>query len=114
MAGHGAGWQRVAAADAVAEGEMMRVAADGRAVALYRVDGRIYATDDTCTHAQACLSDGYLDGETVECPLHQARFHVPTGRVLAPPATVGLAVYAVRVEGGRIWLRAPLRPEEKP
>jgi len=103
------GRQRVAARDALGDGEMMRVTVDRRDVALYRIDGRLYATDDTCTHARASLTDGYLDGETVECPLHQACFHVPTGRVLAPPATEALTVYAVRVDDEGIWVGRPLR-----
>src|SRR5437868_12960756 len=52
-----------------------------------------YATDESCTHAYASLVDGYIDGEEVECSLHGARFSIPTGEVLAEPATENLATY---------------------
>jgi naphthalene 1,2-dioxygenase system ferredoxin subunit len=98
-------WHRGAGRAELPAGGMLRVEIGGRAIALYDVDGAVYATDDTCTHAQSSLCDGYLDGEAIECPLHQARFHVPTGRVLAPPATRDLAVHEVRVDGEGIWVR---------
>jgi nitrite reductase/ring-hydroxylating ferredoxin subunit len=100
-----ADWHRVADRAALATCSTLRVEVRGRAIALYDVDGTVYATDDTCTHAQASLADGYLDGESIECPLHQARFHVPTGRALCAPATRDLAVHEVRVYGAEIWLR---------
>jgi naphthalene 1,2-dioxygenase ferredoxin component len=74
----------------------------GRQIALYDCDGTIYATDNICTHAYARLSDGWLDGTAIECPLHAARFDVRTGKVLAPPATEDLKTYPVRVTDGDI------------
>lgn len=108
----GPDWHRVADRDALGVGEVVRVVAAGREIALYNVDGLLYATADTCTHARASLSQGYLEGEEIECPLHQARFHVPTGRVLCRPATESLDVYAVRVADDGIYVSpTPMRPE---
>jgi nitrite reductase/ring-hydroxylating ferredoxin subunit len=56
-------------------------------VALYRIEDTVYATSDICTHEFALLSEGHLDGDCIECPLHQARFHVPTGEVRSSPAS---------------------------
>jgi len=71
-------------------------------VCLYNLGGRVYATDDICTHEEASLADGYIEGDCIECPLHQARFHIPTGEVRAPPADTNLRVFPVRLEGGEI------------
>ena len=76
-------------------------------IALYRVGDRVYALDDVCTHELALLSQGFVEGGAVECPLHGARFDIATGRCLAPPATVDLRTYAVRIEGGEVFVRGP-------
>ena len=71
---------------------------DGTAVALFNVDGRIYATSDVCTHGAASLSeDGALDGNIVECGWHFGSFNVATGEPHASPCTVPLKTYAVQV-----------------
>ena len=99
-------WVRVAASDAVAEGGMLQVEVAGEPVCLYNLGGTLYATQDTCTHEHAYLSEGYIDGDCVECPLHQALFHIPTGEVRAEPATENLRVYPVRIVGGAIEVDA--------
>jgi nitrite reductase/ring-hydroxylating ferredoxin subunit len=73
-------------------------------VAVYNVDGTLYATQDECTHADGPLSDGHLDGPMVVCPWHDSCFDVATGEVLKGPATEPLRVYRVIVDGevGRV------------
>jgi 3-phenylpropionate/trans-cinnamate dioxygenase ferredoxin component len=83
-------------------GKMMRVEIAGRRILLANVDGRFYATADTCTHEDASLSSGSLRGELVRCPLHGSRFNVCTGRVMEEPAEQDLQTYPVRVEGDHI------------
>lgn len=95
-------WHDVAAIDELEDDDVMRVSANGAALALYNVDGKFYATDDCCTHEEASLSDGYLQDDTIECPRHQAIFHIPTGDVMSPPASVRLRTYPVRVDGDRV------------
>jgi naphthalene 1,2-dioxygenase ferredoxin component len=95
-------WVRAAGRADLAEGEVIGVEVAGRQIALYDCDGTIYATDNICTHAYARLSDGWLTGTAIECPLHAARFDVRTGKVLAPPATEDLKTYPVRVTDGDI------------
>ena len=102
MAEGEAHWVRVAGRGDLAAGEVIGVEAGGHSIAIYDCDGTLYATDNICTHAYACLSDGWLDGETIECPLHAARFDVRTGAVLDPPATEDLKTYPVRVTGADI------------
>ncbi|MGO4760227.1 bifunctional 3-phenylpropionate/cinnamic acid dioxygenase ferredoxin subunit, partial [Streptomyces sp. 2MCAF27] len=68
-------------------------------------DGEVYAIDDTCTHQDASLSDGWLEGCEVECPLHASKFDLRTGRVDAPPAKLPVRAHQVVVEGGMIYVR---------
>ncbi|HLH93186.1 MAG TPA: non-heme iron oxygenase ferredoxin subunit [Xanthobacteraceae bacterium] len=76
-----------------------------RPIALYRLDGKIHAIDDVCTHALALLSQGFIEDGAVECPLHGARFDIATGRCVSPPASIDLRVYAVRVEDDDVYVR---------
>jgi naphthalene 1,2-dioxygenase ferredoxin component len=105
MSGDDAGWVRAAARTDLAEGEVIGVEVGGRSIALYDADGRVFATDNICTHAYACLSDGWLDGEVIECPLHAARFDIRSGKVLDPPATEDLKTYPVRIVDDEIQVR---------
>jgi 3-phenylpropionate/trans-cinnamate dioxygenase ferredoxin subunit len=81
------------------------VTAAGRTVALFHVAGQFWATDDRCTHDGGQLLAGRLEGHTIVCPRHGARFDVRTGEVLALPATVDLAVHEVKVEGDDVLVR---------
>lgn len=102
---------RVAKAAELAPGSVLRVDVAGKAIALYNLEGKYYATDDICTHAYASLAEGFLDGATIECPLHGAQFSIKTGEALSPPASEPLATYAVRVEGEDILVAVPRSQE---
>ena len=95
---------KIAEIDALLPGKMKCVDVNGQRILLANVDGRFYATDDTCTHEDASLSTGFLKGELVKCPLHGSRFNVCTGAVLDDPAETNLKTYAVRVEGKNIMI----------
>lgn len=96
---------RAAGRGELTEGEVLGVEIAGRSVALYEADGQLFATDNICTHAYARLSDGWLDGTAIECPLHAARFDIRTGAVLDPPATEDLKTYPVRIVGDEIQIK---------
>ena len=85
-------------------GGALQVRVGNELIAVYNLDGEFYATSDICTHQQANLSEGFIDGETIECPLHQALFHIPTGKVLREPAVVDLKTYPVKQEDGFIYI----------
>lgn len=69
-------------------------------VAVFRTDdGALFAIDDTCTHQDASLADGWLEGCAVECPLHESRFDLRTGQVDRPPAKRPVRTHRVVVEG---------------
>jgi len=95
-------WHDVAPAEALAEGEVMPLRCQGKILALYRVDGQIYATDNKCTHGNAQLCVGFLEGFEIECPLHQGRFDIRTGKALSAPLTEDLVSYPARIDAGRI------------
>jgi 3-phenylpropionate/trans-cinnamate dioxygenase ferredoxin component len=85
-------------------GESVRV--QGRvAIALFNVDGELFAIDDSCTHQDASLSDGWLEGCAVECPLHAACFDLRTGRPSGPPAKKPVRTHPVVVEDGLVYVR---------
>ena len=101
------GWQRLASASEIREGTPFPVELDGNPIALYRVGDRIHALDDMCTHEFALLSEGFVEGGTIECPLHAAQFEIATGRCLCGPAAEDLRSYEVRLEGDDVFVRAP-------
>jgi 3-phenylpropionate/trans-cinnamate dioxygenase ferredoxin subunit len=76
-----------------------------RTVALFRVSGRFWATDARCTHDGGQLVAGRLEGHTIICPRHGARFDVRTGEALSLPASVDLAVHEVKIEGDDVLIR---------
>ena len=98
-------WIDVLAVDAVPEGDVTAVMVNGKEIALYGVEGEVYATDNLCTHGAARMSDGFLEGREIECPLHQGRFDVCTGKALCAPLTQDIRTYPVRIENQRIWVK---------
>jgi nitrite reductase/ring-hydroxylating ferredoxin subunit len=99
-------WIRACSVSDLEEGEAFRVDSTPP-IAVYNVDGEYYATDDTCTHDQSSLADGYIDGDQVECAWHFAKFCVKTGEVLCLPATRSLRTYEVKVDAGEVLVNAP-------
>lgn len=98
-------WIDAAALSDVPQGDVIGVNVAGRDIALYEVEGAIFATDNICTHGRARMSDGFLEGREIECPLHQGRFDVCTGKALCVPLTEDIRTYPVKVENLRVMLR---------
>ncbi|HET6504248.1 MAG TPA: bifunctional 3-phenylpropionate/cinnamic acid dioxygenase ferredoxin subunit [Amycolatopsis sp.] len=99
----------VCALSDLSPGEAVRVTAEGMAIAVFNADGTLYAIDDTCTHQDASLADGWLEGCLVECPLHASCFDLRTGLPSGPPAKVGVRTHQVVVEHGYIHVRVSTR-----
>ena len=83
------------AKDELAEGEVIKVEKEGLELAVYRVEGEFYVTDDHCTHGPGSLSEGYLDGHVIECDFHNGAFDIRNGEIVAPPCMVPLKTYKV-------------------
>jgi len=86
------------------EDEPLAVKLGDEQIALYRLDGEVYATHNVCTHQFALLSDGYMEDGCIECPLHQGKFDIKTGAAMCAPVTQSIRVYPVKVEGGQIMV----------
>jgi 3-phenylpropionate/trans-cinnamate dioxygenase ferredoxin subunit len=98
-------WVRVCARAELLPGEF-QVAYDGdTAIAVFNVDGELYAIEDVCTHDGGELAGGPLDGFEIECPRHGAKFDLRTGAALCPPAYLPTAKFPVLVEDDAIWTR---------
>ena len=98
-------WISIATPEQLQDGEALGVAVDEHRIALFRHEGEFYATDNVCTHAFALLSDGFLEEGCIECPWHQARFDIRTGKALTMPATRDVSSHEVRVEGDTVLLK---------
>ncbi|MEO0318899.1 MAG: hypothetical protein RL404_2576 [Pseudomonadota bacterium] len=97
-------WIDVTAAEAVPEDDVIGIDIAGKSLALYQVEGEIYATDNICTHGNARLCDGFLEGHEIECPLHQGKFDIRNGKAMCAPLTEDVRTYPVRIEGSRVFV----------
>lgn len=95
-------WHPAAKISELAVGEAVAVSVAGESIAIYHLASGVYATHDRCTHAQASLAEGYVDGDCVECPLHEGVFHIPTGKPMSGPVCVPVRIFPVRIEGDDI------------
>ncbi len=87
------------------EGEALRVDSVVPPIAIFLTEvGEVFAIDDTCTHQDASLADGWLEGCQVECPLHASRFDLRTGEVDAPPAKRAVRTHQVTVIDDDVWV----------
>ncbi|WP_420418050.1 FAD-dependent oxidoreductase [Pacificispira sp.] len=97
-------WLRVAALEEVRDKEILPLTVDGQRIALYWLDGEVFAIGDVCTHQVAILSDGFVEDGCIECPLHQGRFCVRTGKAQGAPVTEDLPTFLTKVEDGAVFV----------
>jgi 3-phenylpropionate/trans-cinnamate dioxygenase ferredoxin component len=99
-------WVKACAADEIEPEDVIRFDHNGRTFAVYRTNAnQFFATDGLCTHANVHLADGFVMGNTIECPKHNGQFDFTTGRATRTPACVDLKTYTVKVEDGHIFVR---------
>ncbi|WP_217594718.1 MocE family 2Fe-2S type ferredoxin [Cohnella sp. GbtcB17] len=100
-------WVEVCAANEIEQEDVIRFDHADRTFAVYRSeDDRYFATDGYCTHERFHLADGFVMGSTIECPKHNGRFDYTTGKAKKAPVCVDLKTYPVKVENGKVYLRA--------
>lgn len=75
-------------------------------VAVFNLDGTIYVTNDECTHFVASLTEGYFEGEVVECPLHGGSFNIKTGEPMSRPCEIPLQTYQVVLESDDVYIKS--------
>ena|SRR3989344_6302619 len=83
----------------VREGISKCVKVKGKEIALFNLNGKFFALDNACTHQNAPLSEGTVDGDKITCPLHASQFEIKTGKVSGKPATIDAVSYKVKTEG---------------
>lgn len=98
-------WIDAMARDDVPEGDVIGIRVAGKEIAVYDVEGEVFATDNLCTHGATRMSDGFLEGREIECPLHQGRFDVCTGKAMCAPLTDDIRTYPVKIENLRVMLK---------
>ncbi len=98
-------WTDVAAVADLFEGAGIPVTPEGHDIALFSVEGEVFAIDNLCSHGNAKLCEGFVEGHPVECPFHQAMFNLRDGSVSCGPATEPVKSWPVKVEGGRVYLQ---------
>lgn len=95
---------KVATRAGLPPGDRLVTEIEGRAVAVFNIEGDFYAIDDVCTHDGGPVAEGILDGVEIECPRHGARFDVRTGRPLCMPAFEPITTHRVELRGDDIWV----------
>ncbi len=92
----------IASTDEIEEGQGKCFVADGTKIAVFKSEGEYYALDDLCSHADAPLSDGWVNKGCIACPWHGAEFDLKTGAAMTPPASEDVRSYPVTVVGNEI------------
>ncbi len=90
----------------VAPGNALRVETAGLVLAVFNLDGEFFVIDEHCTHGPGLLSEGFIEGEVIECNFHNGQFNIKTGEVVGPPCMVPIKTYKAYVENGRVLIEA--------
>ena len=100
--------QRIALCKAaeVAPGTALKVETGDLTLAVFNLDGEFFVMDDECSHGPGSLSEGYIEGDEIECDFHNGRFNIKTGEVTSPPCMIPQKVYPATVEDGTVFIDA--------
>ncbi len=97
-------WTDVAAESDLFEEAGIAVTPAGHDIALFKLEDGVFAINNACSHGNAKLCDGFVEGYNVECPFHQAQFDLRDGSVTCGPATEAAKSWPVKIENGRVFL----------
>ncbi|MER7681608.1 bifunctional 3-phenylpropionate/cinnamic acid dioxygenase ferredoxin subunit [Streptomyces sp. NPDC096934] len=107
-------WVRLCALSELEDDEGLRIAT-APPVSVYRSEDELFCIDDTCTHEDFSLAEGWVENCVVECTLHMAKFDLRSGRSLCPPAVNAVKVHEIKAEGEDVLVNLPVTytvPEE--
>jgi 3-phenylpropionate/trans-cinnamate dioxygenase ferredoxin component len=99
-------WLRACASGEVLDDEGLRLNTVPP-VSVFTSEGEFFCIDDTCTHEEYSLAEGWVENCVVECTLHLARFSLRTGAVLGPPASEPVNAHPVARVGGDLFVALP-------
>ena len=97
-------WVKACNKSEVGNGELFSFDHQEKKILLANLDGKFFATDRICTHAEADLSTGMLSEEGVRCPLHLSVFNLQTGKPQNPPAENSLKTYNIKINENEIFV----------
>lgn len=97
-------WVEIAHVSDIPPNTGLRVEIDDFPIAVWNVDGELYATADTCSHEEASLSEGDVWDGRIECPMHGAQFDPASGEAVTPPAIMPIATFPLRIEGDTVYV----------
>jgi len=103
----GPDWQCVGPAAALDVEDVMPFEINGHEYAIYHTIDGFFASDGMCTHEEEPLADGIVIDNVIECPLHQGRFDVRSGKALGAPVCIDLQTFAVQIHAGDIYIQIP-------
>ena len=99
-------WTEAANNDDVPEQGTLQINCGAETICLYKLDGKVYATQDECSHGSASLSEGFIVEEgLIECPLHQCSFDIKTGRAVSVPCKDDIRTYPLKIENGKVLIQ---------
>jgi 3-phenylpropionate/trans-cinnamate dioxygenase ferredoxin subunit len=104
-------WLAVGRVEDLDEEDVREFEHGGKIYAIYHTPSGFYASDGICTHENAHLADGLVVGEIIECPRHQGRFHIPSGKAKGAPACINLEPHPTKIVAGEIYLGLPLKSD---
>ncbi len=91
-------------ASEIDEGSAIKVETGSLELAVFNINGAYYVLDDTCTHGPGSLSEGFIEGENVECDFHNGVFSIVTGEVVEPPCMIPMKTYKTSVEDDKVYI----------
>lgn len=97
--------------DKLGQGDVLNFKYEDKNIAIYRLSDGYHASDGKCTHAGAILAQGYVIDDAIECPAHQGRFDIRSGKATCPPACTDLKTYPTKVQDGKVHVGLPESPE---
>jgi MocE subfamily Rieske [2Fe-2S] domain protein len=87
------------------ENDVIGLNHNGKAYAIYRLRGdQFYASDGLCTHGKTELAGGLIINGCIECPKHNGRFDVTTGKAVTHPVRVDLKTYPAERRHNRVFV----------
>ena len=102
-------WEPVCKVAEVPADDVLPVKVKDQPLAVCAFEGRYFVFPDRCTHEDVALSNGFLEGCEIECPLHGSRFDIRTGKCLTPPADQDMATFETRVDDGTVYVNLEQR-----
>ncbi len=96
-------WKKIVSVSNLIDDDVIGVEVDGKDLAIYSIEGEVYVTDNICTHGLARLSDGFVEDGQIECPLHQGKFCIKTGKALCAPLEIDVQTYQSKVENDQVY-----------